>query len=61
MLFQITNLWQILGWCLVFAGLILMNELGRRTKAGGVIIFVIIPCVLTVYFIQALRHPWDRR
>ncbi|MBR5637809.1 MAG: hypothetical protein IKW81_12860 [Pseudobutyrivibrio sp.] len=53
MLFQITNLWQILGWCLVFAGLILMNELGRRTKVGGMLIFVIIPAILTVYFILA--------
>ena len=53
MLFQITNLWQILGWCLVFAGLILMNELGRRTKVGGMIIFVIIPAILTLYFILA--------
>ncbi len=53
MFFQITNLWQILGWFLVFAGLIIMNELGRRTKLGGMIIFVIIPCILTVYFILA--------
>ena len=53
MIFQITNLWQILGWFLVFAGLILMNELGRRTKVGGMIIFVIIPAILTVYFILA--------
>ncbi len=53
MFFQITNLWQILGWFLVFAGLILLNEVGRRTKVGGMIIFVIIPAILTVYFIAA--------
>ena len=53
MIFQITNLWQILGWCLVFAGLIILNELGRKTKTGGMIIFVIIPLALTVYFILA--------
>ena len=53
MLFQINNMWQILGWFLVFAGLIIMNEIGRRTKAGGMLIFVIIPTVLTVYFILA--------
>ena len=53
MFFQITDLWQILGWCLVFAGLILVNEIGRRTRAGGILIFVIIPCVLTVYYILA--------
>lgn len=53
MFFQITDLWQILGWCLVFAGLILVNEIGRRTRAGGIMIFVIIPCVLTIYYILA--------
>ena len=44
---------QLLGWVLVFVGLILMNEIGRRTKAGGMVIFVIIPAILTVYFILA--------
>lgn len=37
MLFQIygsTSATQLLGWVLVFAGLIIMNEIGRRTKAG---------------------------
>ncbi|MBQ7147994.1 MAG: hypothetical protein IJR96_04510 [Pseudobutyrivibrio sp.] len=53
MIFQVNSLWQILGWCLVFAGLIIMNEIGRRTKTGGMVIFVIIPAILTVYFILA--------
>ena len=53
MLFQITSSWQLLGWLLVFAGLIVMNEIGRRTKAGGVLIFVIIPVLLTVYYVMA--------
>ncbi len=44
---------QLLGWVLVFVGLIVMNEIGRRTKAGGMVIFVIIPAILTVYFILA--------
>lgn len=43
--------WQILGWCMVFAGLILMNEVARRTKTGGLICFVAVPAALTVYFI----------
>ncbi len=30
-----------------------MNEIGRRSKAGGMIIFVIIPCILTVYYVLA--------
>ncbi len=54
MLFQIygeTSVTQLLGWLLVFAGLIIMNEIGRRTKFGGILIFVIIPIILTVYFI----------
>ncbi len=56
MMFQIygdTSLTQLLGWCMVFVGLILLNELGRRTKWGGILIFVIIPIVLTIYFILA--------
>ena len=44
---------QLLGWCLVFLGLILMNELGRRTKWGGILVFFIIPAALTIYFIVA--------
>jgi hypothetical protein len=30
-----------------------MNEIGRRTKLGGMIVFVAIPTILTVYFILA--------
>ena len=37
MLFQITDLWQLLGWLLVFVGLIIMNEIGRRSKLGGIL------------------------
>lgn len=51
MLFQINSLWQLLGWVLVFAGLVLMNEVERRTKAGGYGIFVGLLAALTVYFI----------
>ena len=43
--------WQLLGWVLVFAGLILTNELARRTKKGGIFCFLILPAALTVYFI----------
>lgn len=42
---------QLLGWVLVFAGLVLANEFARRTKAGGIITFLAIPALLTVYFI----------
>ena len=54
MLFQIYGEnagWQLLGWLLVFAGLILANELARRTKMGGIFCFLIVPAALTVYFI----------
>ena len=53
MLFQIHDMSQLLGWVLVFAGLIIMNEIGRRTKFGGILLFVIVPVILTVYFILA--------
>ena len=54
MLFQLygsTAVTQLLGWVLVFAGLVILNEIGRRTKIGGIVLFVIIPAVLTIYFI----------
>ena len=56
MLFQLYSnhaAMQLIGWVLVFCGLILMNEIGRRTKIGGIVVFVVIPCILTVYFILA--------
>ena len=54
MLFQLygsTAMTQLLGWVLVFAGVVILNEIGRRTKLGGIVLFVIIPAVLTIYFI----------
>lgn len=55
MLFQIYGDgagWQLLGWLLVFAGLVLTNEFARRSKKGGIICFLVLPAVLTVYFIS---------
>ena len=54
MLFNIYGdnaMWQLLGWVLVFAGLVICNEIARRSKAGGVFFFLILPLALTVYFI----------
>ena len=54
MLFQLygsTAMTQLLGWVLVFAGIVILNEIGRRTKLGGIVLFVIIPAILTIYFI----------
>ena len=39
------SLYQLLGWVLVFVGLIVCNELARRTKIGGIIFFLAIPAV----------------
>ncbi|MCM1149645.1 MAG: DUF5692 family protein [Butyricicoccus sp.] len=55
--------WQLLGWVLVFVGLILVNEFGRRSKMGGITCFLIIPGALSVYFIAiyvcaALGQEW---
>ena len=55
MLFQIygeTAGFQLLGWLMVFVGLILVNEFARRTKWGGITCFLILPAALTVYFIS---------
>ena len=55
MLFQIYGEnagFQLLGWVLVFAGLVLANELARRTPQGGIFCFLILPAGLTVYFIS---------
>ena len=54
MLFQIYGDnagWQLLGWLLVFVGLVLVNELARRTKKGGIFCLMVIPAALTIYFI----------
>ena len=54
MLFHIygdLSVWQLVGWCLVFAGLVIANEIARRTKAGGIFCFVILPIALTIYFV----------
>ena len=55
MLFQIYGEragFQLLGWLLVFLGLILTNEIARRTKKGGIFFFLILPAALTVYFVS---------
>ena len=54
MLFQIYGEnagFQLLGWALVFVGLIAANELARRSNKGGIFFFLALPAALTVYFI----------
>ena len=33
---------QLLGWLLVFLGLILTNEIARRSKKGGILFFLVL-------------------
>ena len=50
MLFQIYGenaIYQLIGWVLVFAGLIIANEIARRSKIGGVALFIVLPLALT--------------
>ena len=54
MLFEVYGdgaLFKWLGWAMVFIGLILINEVARRSKIGGITCFIVIPAILTVYFI----------
>lgn len=54
MLFQIYGdnaMYQLIGWVLVFAGLVICNEIARRSKVGGIFFFLFLPAVLTIYFI----------
>ena len=44
-------IWQLLGCVLVFVALIVLNEIARRSKAGGLALFVVVPVILTIYFI----------
>ena len=51
MLFQIYgehSFYQLLGWVLVFVGLIVLNEIARRSKAGGIALFLAVPAALSV-------------
>lgn len=36
------------GWAMVFIGLIVLNEVGRRTKLGAAIIFGVAPLAMTI-------------
>lgn len=54
MLFQVygdQSVYQMLGLALVFAGLIITNEIQRRSKWGGYGFFLVLPAALTIYFI----------
>lgn len=46
----------IIGWLIAFAGLFICNELGRRYKWVGFGMFFILPVVLTVLWLTALKE-----
>ena len=48
MLFQLYGdgtIYKLIGWVLVFAGLVICNELARRSKFGGLLFFIFITCI----------------
>ena len=50
MFFQVygeNSFYQLLGFVLVFTGLILLNEFARRSEFGGIFSFVILPILLS--------------
>lgn len=54
MLFQVYGenaLFQWLGWVMVFLGLIVLNEVARRSKIGGIFMFGALPIAMTLYCI----------
>ena len=54
MFFQVYGANALPQWLMlivVLLGLILLNEFARRTKAGGIISFLVVPLALTVYFL----------
>lgn len=44
-------LYQWIAMLGVLLGLILLNEVARRTKQGGIVMFFVVPIILTIYFI----------
>ena len=49
--------YQWIGWIIVFLALIGFNEIARRTKIGGITCFLVIPGILTAYFIAIYAEP----
>lgn len=41
---------SLLGFAAMFIGAVFLNEVTRRTKIWGIIVFIAIPCVLLIYF-----------
>jgi len=48
-LFQPLNHEQIIMWFIILLGLIVINELTRRSKYVGYFVFIILPIFLTIF------------
>ncbi|MEG1254639.1 DUF5692 family protein [Clostridium sp.] len=48
-LYETTNLTVLAIWIFVLFALMAFNELGRSTKWGGIVLFLIVPIVLTIF------------
>ena len=62
MFFQIygeTAGWQLLGWLLVFAGLVVMNEIARRSKAGGIACFLFLQHLACTLSLSMSEQQWE--
>ena len=54
MLFQVYGDGALIQWAgmiAVLLGLILLNEFARRTKTGGIVMFCVLPLLITVYLV----------
>lgn len=54
MLFDVwgsNTLYHWLGWAMAFMGLIVLNEVARRSKVGAAVIFGVCPAAMTIYCI----------
>ena len=47
--FEAQPLSNWLMWLVVFIALIAINEIGRRYKIGGIILFMVLPIILTIF------------
>ncbi|ALA66991.1 DUF5692 family protein [Corynebacterium lactis] len=51
--------YQWLGWVMVFAALLAANEIGRRSRAGGIALFMVLPAGLSIYFATIYIAAWN--
>lgn len=42
---------SLIGFAVLFAAAVIINEVAKRTKTGDIIFFMALPCALTIYFV----------